>query len=82
MKHSSESPRPHEVALAKQIEVEMVEHDLSQGKLAEAIGISRGAMNRYLNNHRTFDYGQIVDIAEVFGLTAGELIRRAESRLH
>jgi len=81
MEHKEQQVKPLEVALAKQITIEMVEHDMSQSALADAINVSRGAMNRYLNNHASLDYGQIIDIAAVFGLDASELILRAETRL-
>lgn len=82
MKHEEPQPRALEVALAKQITIEMVEHDMSQADLAEAINVSRGAMNRYLNNRASLAYGQIIDIAAAFNLDASELIARAETRLH
>lgn len=75
------TPHPLEVALAKQIRVELTEHDMSQTQLAENIGIGRVTLSRYLNGHRTFDYSQVISIAAAFGLEASELIRRAESRL-
>jgi len=67
--------------MSKQIKVELTEHEMTQAQLAEKLGISRGVLSRYLNNHSTFDYSQLIDIANIFGLDLSELLARAEARL-
>lgn len=82
MKHGEDEKKAQlQAALAKQITIEMAELDMSQAQLAKAVGISRGAMNRYLRNHATLDFGQIIEIAGVFGLEASELLNLAEARV-
>ena len=82
MTHEDYTPRPLEAALTKQIRAEMAaNNNMSQGQLAQKIGISRGALNRYLQNHVSLPYSTIVDIADALNLTATELICRAETRL-
>lgn len=75
------TPRTLEIALTKQIRAEMAANNTSQGQLAQKIGISRGALNRYLQNHVSLPYSTIVDIADALGITTTELICRAETRL-
>lgn len=67
--------------MLKQVSMEMRERDMTQQDLADAVGVSRGAMSRYLNGHAELDYGQLMSIADAFDMQLSELIRRAESRL-
>jgi len=70
-----------EAALAKQIAVELVEREMTQKDLAEAVGIGRPAMNHYLKGHKSMPMPTFFRVAEVLGLTARELMTRAESRI-
>lgn len=75
------TPHPLEKALTKQIRAEMAANNTPQGQLAKTIGISRGALNRYLQNHVSLPYSTIVDIADTLNITPTELIHRAEHRI-
>lgn len=70
-----------EAALATQIKVELVERDINQKDLAEAVGIGRPAMNRYMRGHQSFPMPTFFKVAEVFGLSPRVLMERAEARL-
>lgn len=67
-------------AVLKQISMEMRERDMTQQGLADAVGVSRGAMSRYLNGHAELSYGQLMALADAFEMPLSELIRRAEIR--
>lgn len=70
-----------ESALAKQITIELAERDMTQKDLAEAVGIGRPAMNHYLKGHKSMPMPTFFKVAEVLGLTAPELMQRAEARV-
>lgn len=70
-----------EVALATQIKVELVEHDMTQADLAEAVGIGRPAMNRYMKGHQSMPMPTFFKVAEALGLSPRELMQRAEARI-
>lgn len=70
-----------EVALATQIKVELVERDMNQKDLAEAVGVGRPAMNRYMKNHQSMPMPTFFKVAEVLGLSPQVLMQRAEARI-
>ena len=70
-----------ELALAKQIRIELAERDLEQKDLADALGIGRSSLNRYMQNHQSFPMPVFFRIAEVFGLSPKALMERAEARI-
>lgn len=70
-----------ELALAKQIRVELAERDLEQKDLADALGIGRSSLNRYMQNHQSFPMPVFFRVAEVFGLSPKALMERAEARI-
>lgn len=70
-----------ELALAKQIRMELAERDLEQKDLADALGIGRSSLNRYMQNKQSFPMPVYFRIAEVFGLSPKELMQRAEARI-
>lgn len=70
-----------EAALSKQIMVELVERDMTQKDLAEVVGIGRPAMNHYIKGHKSMPMPTFFRVAEAFGLTPQELMRRAEARI-
>ena len=80
---NTNEPTPLEVAVAKQIKVEMVEHEprLSQQALADALGIEAATLNRYLQGKRAMPMPVFFKVAEVLGLRADELLTRAAARL-
>jgi transcriptional regulator with XRE-family HTH domain len=70
-----------EAALSTQIKVELVERDMTQKDLAEAIGIGRPAMNHYLKGHKSMPMPTFMKVAEALGLTPVTLMGRAEARI-
>ena len=70
-----------EAALSTQIKVELVERDMTQKDLAEAVGVGRPAMNHYIKGHKSMPMPTFIKVAEVLGLTPGELLGRAEARI-
>lgn len=70
-----------EAALAKQIAVELVERDMTQKDLAEAVGIGRPAMNHYLKGHKSMPMPTFFKVAEALGLSPMVLMQRAEARV-
>lgn len=70
-----------EVALATQIKVELVERGMHQKDLADAVGIGRPAMNRYMKGHQSMPMPTFFKVAEVFGVTPRVLMERAEARI-
>lgn len=69
-----------EAAMARQIKVELVERGMDQKDLAEAAGMERATLNRYLNGHRTMSMAVFFNVAEALGLTARALMERVEAR--
>jgi len=70
-----------EVALAKQIRIELAEREMDQKDLADALSIGRNSLNRYMQNRQSFPMPVFFRIAEVFGLTPKALMERAEARV-
>jgi transcriptional regulator with XRE-family HTH domain len=70
-----------EAALSTQIKVELVERDMTQKDLAEAVGVGRPAMNHYLKGHKSMPMPTFMKVAEVLGLTPVTLMARAEARI-
>lgn len=70
-----------EAALATQIKVELAERDMTQKDLAEAVGVGRPAMNHYIKGHKSMPMPTFFRVAEALGLTAQELMQRAEARV-
>lgn len=74
-------PTPLEAAISKQINVERVEHDMTQQALADALGIEKATLNRYLTGKRSMPMPVFFKVADVFGLPAHELLARAAARI-
>jgi transcriptional regulator with XRE-family HTH domain len=70
-----------ELALAKQIRIELAERDMEQKDLADALSIGRSSLNRYMQNHQSFPMPVFFRVAEVFGLSTKVLMERAEARI-
>lgn len=70
------------LALGKTIKMEMVGKDLTQKDLADRVGIHRETLSRYLNAKAGYNMpiGVVFQIADALGLSARDLIERAESR--
>lgn len=70
-----------EAALATQIKVELVERGMDQKDLAEAVGIERATMNRYMTGKRSMPMPTFFKVAEALGVTPQVLMQRAETRI-
>lgn len=70
-----------EAALAIQIKIELVERDWDQKVLAEAVGIERATLNRYLTGKRSMPMPTFFAVAEAFGISPRVLMERAEARI-
>jgi plasmid maintenance system antidote protein VapI len=70
-----------ESALATQIRVELVERDMTQKDLAEAVGVGRPVINHYLKGHKSMPMPTFFKVAEALGLTPQVLMQRAEARI-
>jgi plasmid maintenance system antidote protein VapI len=70
-----------EAALSLQIQVELTERRMDQKDLAEAIGIDRVTLNRYLNGHRSMPMPVFFRLAEALGLSPQALMQRVEARV-
>ena len=71
----------YEAALAKQINIELAERDMTQKDLAEAVGIGRPAMNHYLKGHKSMPMPTFLKVAEALGLTPPVLMQRVADRV-
>lgn len=70
-----------EAAIATQIKVELVERGMDQKDLAEAVGIERATLNRYITGKRSMPMPTFFLVAETFGISPRELMERSEARL-
>ncbi|GAA2941268.1 helix-turn-helix domain-containing protein [Glutamicibacter bergerei] len=72
---------PLEVALSKQIRVELAEREWSQDFLAEKVGITKATLSRYLKGHRSMPLPTLYEIAKAFGMSLREIMTKAEDRI-
>ena len=70
-----------EAALAKQLKIEIAERDMDQKDLAEAAGIERATLNRYMRGHRSMPMPTFFKIAAALDLSPKELMERTEARV-
>jgi transcriptional regulator with XRE-family HTH domain len=70
-----------EAALATEIKVVLMERGMTQTELAEAAGVGRPAMNRYLKGHQSMPMPTYFAVASVLGLSPRVLMERAEARI-
>lgn len=70
-----------ELALAKQIRMELAEREIEQKDLADMIGVGRSSLNRYMQNRMSFPMPVFFRIAEAFGISPRVLMERAEARI-
>jgi transcriptional regulator with XRE-family HTH domain len=70
-----------EAALATQIKVELVERSMDQKDLAEAAGMDRVSLSRYMTGKRSMPMPTFFKVAEALGLSPRVLMERAEARL-
>jgi transcriptional regulator with XRE-family HTH domain len=70
-----------EAALATQIKVELVERSMDQKDLAEAAGMDRVTLSRYMTGKRSMPMPTFFKVAEALGLSPRVLMERAEARI-
>lgn len=70
-----------EASLATQIKIELVERNMDQKDLAEAVGIESATLSRYMTCKRSMPMPTFFKVAEALGLTPMVLMQRAEARV-
>lgn len=65
----------------KQIRMEMAEREMTQKDLADAIGIERATLSRYLSRKLQISVRTLTAIARALSLTPRDLWNRAMDRL-
>jgi len=70
-----------EEALMKQIRMEMAERDMTQQQLADAIGIERATLSRYLNRKLQMSVRTLTAIARALRMSPRDLWSRAQDRI-
>lgn len=68
------------LAIARQIRVELTDRDMNQQDLANAVGVERATMSRYLNG-KPMPMPTFFRVAEALRLSPQALMQRAESRI-
>ena len=79
--HMETSDDAFEEALMKQIRMEMAEREMTQKEMADAIGIERATLSRYLNRKQQMSVRTITAIARALGMLPADLWTRAQKRL-
>jgi plasmid maintenance system antidote protein VapI len=67
-------------ALGTQIKIELAERDMSQGDLADAVGVGRVAINKYIKGHVSMTMGTFTKVAAALGLSPDVLMTRVVER--
>ena len=70
-----------EAAVALQIKVELTARQMDQKDLADAAGMERVTLNRYLKGHRSMPMPVFFKIADALKISPRTLMERAESRI-
>ncbi|WP_171042453.1 helix-turn-helix domain-containing protein [Sinomonas gamaensis] len=70
-----------EAALGKQIRIELLERDMTQQDLADAMGMERATMSRYMRGHRSMTLRTYSKLADTLGVPPDQLMARAMRRV-
>lgn len=70
-----------EAAIAKQVRIELVERDMTQATLADAMGIERATLNRYLMGRTSMTARTFFALAQALGVTASGLLGKAQEHV-
>jgi transcriptional regulator with XRE-family HTH domain len=70
-----------EASLAKQVRVELMERDMEQQDLADAVGIEPATLSRYLRGRRSFPMPTFLKVAQTLAVPPHVLLQRAEARI-
>lgn len=69
-----------EAALLAQIRAEIAASGKTQGQVADAVGIERATLSRYMSGKRALPLQTFLDISDTLGIPAAHLMRLAEER--
>jgi transcriptional regulator with XRE-family HTH domain len=69
-----------ESALGTQLKIELAERGMSQADLANAVGIGRVAINKYIKGHVSITMGTFSKVAGALGLSPDVLMSRVVAR--
>ena len=69
------------VAIIVQLRVEMATRDWNQQGLSKLLGIDPATLNRYLKGYRHVPMRAFIQMAQVFGMKAADLLAAAEARM-
>lgn len=72
---------PLENALTLQIKVELTRQSMDQKDLADAVGIERATLSRYMTGRRSMPMPTFFKVAEALGVAAHVLLERAGTSL-
>jgi transcriptional regulator with XRE-family HTH domain len=70
-----------ETALSTQIKVELAERGMDQKDLADAVGVERATLSRYMTGKRSMPMPTFFKVAEALGVSPRVLMERAEARI-
>lgn len=70
-----------EEALMKQIRMELAEREMTQQQLADAIGIERATLSRYLSRKLAMSVRTLTAISRALKMSPRELWSRAQNRI-
>jgi len=76
----TESAEAFNTAIGAQMRAEIAAHGYTVKGAAEAMGISRGVLIRYLDGERNIPISVAARLADLFGLPLSTLVQRAEDR--
>lgn len=79
--HMETNDDAFEEALMKQIRMEMAEREMTQKELADAIGIERATLSRYLSRKLQMSVRTLSAIARALKMSPRELWSRAQDRV-
>lgn len=73
-----EPPRTLSESIAREVRSSLAWHDMSQGDLAARVGLAPATLSRRLSGESAFGVGELHAVASALGMTASELLERAE----
>lgn len=76
---SGTADRQFAEALGYEVRAELEARDMTQTRLAKAIGLERATLSRYLHGHRDMPMSTFRSLAEQLGVQGSELMSRAEA---
>ena len=80
MRHMDTTPEEFNAAVGAQMRAEIAAHGYSVKGAADAMGIARGVLIRYLDGERNIPISVVARLADMLGMPMTTLVRRAEDR--